>query len=89
MSSGIILFPEKEAKSVVLLCRRLLSTHNSAKPTLGVWGLAPKEPINKRNHSESTLFSWPTRVGETFGTSSDLFAVDVSLLDDLLFIKGC
>jgi hypothetical protein len=36
-------FPEKEAKSVVLLRRRQFHTQNSAKPTLGVWGLAPKK----------------------------------------------
>jgi hypothetical protein len=38
-----LLFLEKEAKSVVLLRRRMLATQPSAKPTLEVWGLAPKK----------------------------------------------
>jgi hypothetical protein len=42
-SKDFFLFPEKETKSVVLLRRRYSHTQNSAKPTLGVWGLAPKK----------------------------------------------
>jgi hypothetical protein len=46
-TNGILLFPEKEAKSVVLLRRRRrFQSQASAKPTLGVWGRAPKESIN-------------------------------------------
>jgi hypothetical protein len=42
-ASGFLLFPEKEAKSVVLLRRRLgWAAQTSAKPTLGVWGRAPR-----------------------------------------------
>jgi hypothetical protein len=40
--NGILLFPEKEAKSVVLLRRILGEARNSAKPTQGVWGRAPR-----------------------------------------------
>jgi hypothetical protein len=43
LRDSILLFPEKEAKSVVLLRRRPLAAQPSAKPTLGVWGLAPKK----------------------------------------------
>jgi hypothetical protein len=43
-SCGSLLFPEKEAKSVVPLRGRSLATQFSAKLTLGV-GHAPKEPI--------------------------------------------
>jgi hypothetical protein len=35
-------FPEKEARSVVLLYKRQLDAQTSAKPTQGVWGRAPK-----------------------------------------------
>jgi hypothetical protein len=38
-------FSRKEAKALVLLRRKQF--YNSAKPTLGVWGLAPKETINR------------------------------------------
>jgi hypothetical protein len=37
-SAGFLLFPEKEAKSVVLLRRRWLATQTSAKPTQGGLG---------------------------------------------------
>jgi hypothetical protein len=43
LSKDFFLFPEKETKSVVLLRRRQPYTQNSAKPTQGVWGLAPKK----------------------------------------------
>jgi hypothetical protein len=43
--SDILLFPEKEAKSVALLRRRIPHTPKSAKPTQGVWGLAPKKRL--------------------------------------------
>jgi hypothetical protein len=39
----ILLFPEKEAKSVVPLRGRPWATQNSAKPTQGVWGHAPRK----------------------------------------------
>jgi hypothetical protein len=38
-----LLFPEKEAKSVCSASRKKLATQLSAKPTQGVWGLAPKK----------------------------------------------
>jgi hypothetical protein len=41
-SRDILLFPEKEAKSVSSASQKAgLLTENSAKPTKGVWGLAP------------------------------------------------
>jgi hypothetical protein len=43
MVSTALLFPEKEAESVVLLRRRLWAVQTSAKPTLGVWGLVPSK----------------------------------------------
>jgi hypothetical protein len=36
-------FQKKKQKAFVLLRRRFLEAHNSAKPTQGVWGRAPKE----------------------------------------------
>jgi hypothetical protein len=39
-------FSRKEAKALVLLRRRSFLTQFSAKPTLGVWGLAPKKTTN-------------------------------------------
>jgi hypothetical protein len=45
---GFLLFPEKEAKSVVLLRRRLWAAQNSAKPTQGVWGRAPRKLYVRR-----------------------------------------
>jgi hypothetical protein len=45
-SYNLLLFPEKEAKSVVPLRGKLFLTQTSAKPTLGVWGLAPKKESN-------------------------------------------
>jgi hypothetical protein len=47
-----LLFPEKEAKSVGLLRSGAHTTQTSAKPTLGVWGLAPKK---KSIQSEEVL----------------------------------
>jgi hypothetical protein len=41
----VLLFPEKEAKSVVLLRRRHWVTNLPRSGTTGVWGLAP----NKKN----------------------------------------
>jgi hypothetical protein len=38
--ASILLFPEKEAKSVC--SAKLSQLETSAKPTQGVWGLAPK-----------------------------------------------
>jgi hypothetical protein len=50
LAQYFLLFPEKEAKSVVPLrgsifevLKKGVPTPNSAKPTLGVWGLAPKK----------------------------------------------
>jgi hypothetical protein len=45
-TSQVLLFPEKEAKSVVPLRGSLLVTQTSAKPTLGVWGRAPKKIVH-------------------------------------------
>jgi hypothetical protein len=42
----VFFFSMKEAKSVVLLRRRSVLTQNSAKPTGGFWGLAPKKTIH-------------------------------------------
>jgi hypothetical protein len=42
----VFFFSRKEAKALVLLRRRQHQTQTSAKPTLGVWGLAPKKPTN-------------------------------------------
>jgi hypothetical protein len=43
-SPDALLFPEKEAKSVSSASQKVhLGTQTSAKPTLGVWGLAPKK----------------------------------------------
>jgi hypothetical protein len=41
----LLLFPEKEAKSVVLLRRKTWDTNLPRSGTTGVWGLAPKKPI--------------------------------------------
>jgi hypothetical protein len=42
-SNGILLFPEKEAKSVCSASQKALAAQPSAKPTLGVWGRAPRK----------------------------------------------
>jgi hypothetical protein len=47
MIESVLLFPEKEAKSVGLLRRRKLSTQNSAKPTQGFGGLPPRKQCLK------------------------------------------
>jgi hypothetical protein len=37
-------FQKKKQKAFVLLRRKRLATQNSAKPTQGVWGRAPRKP---------------------------------------------
>jgi hypothetical protein len=44
--SNGLLFPEKEAKSVVLLRRRTEDSNLPRSGTTGVWGLAPKNRSN-------------------------------------------
>jgi hypothetical protein len=44
--SSFLLFPEKEAKSVVPLRGKLWAPQPSAKPTQGVWGRAPRNSID-------------------------------------------
>jgi hypothetical protein len=39
-------FLQKEAKSVVLLCRRICYPHLPRSGTTGVWGRAPKEQVH-------------------------------------------
>jgi hypothetical protein len=39
-------FQKKKQKALVLLRRRLSPTQISAKPTLGVWGRAPRRALN-------------------------------------------
>jgi hypothetical protein len=41
-----LFFSRKETKALVLLRRRQFSTQSSAKPTQGVWGLAPKKRLS-------------------------------------------
>jgi hypothetical protein len=41
--SDILLFPEKEARSVGLLGRRPWATQTSAEPPLGGWGLSQEK----------------------------------------------
>jgi hypothetical protein len=45
--NGVLIYPGKGAKDIVLLRRRRLHSQTSAKPTLGVWGLAPKETMSR------------------------------------------
>jgi hypothetical protein len=40
---ALFFFQKKKQKAFVLLRRKRSHTHTSAKPTLGVWGLAPKK----------------------------------------------
>jgi hypothetical protein len=47
LEESFFLHAEKEAKSVVPLRRRSLHTRNSAKPTQGVWGHAPRNRIHR------------------------------------------
>jgi hypothetical protein len=55
----VFFFSRKEAKAFVLLRRRQSSTQNSAKPTQGVWGLAPKETnsLTKAQEAKSSSIS--------------------------------
>jgi hypothetical protein len=45
IGNPVLRFPEKKQKAVVLLRRRRWAARTSAKPTLGVWGLAPKDQV--------------------------------------------
>jgi hypothetical protein len=58
LADCFLLFPEKEAKSVVLLRRRRLLAQNSAKATLGVWGRASRKHPRLRKTGISRLFSF-------------------------------
>jgi ribosomal protein L24E len=56
ISRLILFFSRKEAKALVLLRRNLLFAQTSAKPTQGVWGLAPKKSIDRCNKIRTTQF---------------------------------
>jgi hypothetical protein len=43
--SRLLLFPEKEAKSVSSTSQKIIPAQTSAKPTLGVWGRALKDNL--------------------------------------------
>jgi hypothetical protein len=75
---GILLFPEKEAKSVALLRRGLL-TRTSAKPTLGVWGPAPKETKTLQIRSKKLI------LGNNSSRLCNYFTDEITYLEYVIF----
>jgi hypothetical protein len=69
----LFFFQKKKQKAFVLLRRRALLTRNSAKPTLGVWGLAPKKNHSYSSTVDDILFFFPEKEAKSACSASQKF----------------